>query len=126
MAEPNDVPEELLRFNAFLAEEAEAKRRDKQARKAAAQAEQRVAEAEAVKQKAAERIRTLNASERATREQKAEADQAYRDAIEALRRAVAGEPEPSGTGESTDEQVDVEPAALDEQVGDEAPVADGS
>ncbi len=97
MAERNDVPEELLRFNAFLAEEAEAKRRDKQARKAAVQAEQRVAEAEAVKQKAAERIRTLNASDRATREQKDEAEQAYRDAIEALRRAVAGEPEPSDT-----------------------------
>jgi uncharacterized protein YlxW (UPF0749 family) len=115
MAERNDIPDELLRFNAFLAQEAEAKRQAKRVRRAEADRERRVADAEAAKQRAAERIRVLNASDRATREQKDEAEQVYRDALEAHRRAVAGEPDPGPEPEA-----EVEMAAESDTSQDEA------
>jgi colicin import membrane protein len=115
MAERKDVPDELLRFNAFLAQEAEAKRQAKRARKAEADRERRVADAEAAKQRAAERIRVLNAGDRATREQKEQAEQVYRDALEAHRRAVAGEPEPELQAEAEPEaEAEVKPEVAGE------------
>jgi hypothetical protein len=119
MAERNDIPDELLRFNAFLAQEAEAKRQAKRVRRAEADRERRVADAEAAKQRAAERIRVLNASDRATREQKDEAEQVYRDALEAHRRAVAGEPDP-GPEPVAEAEAEVEMAAESDTSQDEA------
>lgn len=76
------VPDEVRQFNAFLAEQ-----------KAEEERQRQIADAERTKARAAEVVRTLAADERATREQKTEAERAYREAVEAWQQAVHGDAE---------------------------------
>lgn len=87
MAKGGQFPEELLRFNAFLAEQEERAREQR-----------RVSKAERAKQLAAARVREVQADPRATREEKLAAEAAYRQAVDAWRAARRGEE--GGAGES--------------------------
>lgn len=83
------VPDEVARFNAFVAEQAAADQRDKAVRRA-----------EAAKQQAAARVREVLADPRASREERQGAEQAYREAVAAWQAARAGEPEPEPEAEA--------------------------
>jgi hypothetical protein len=74
------TPPEVVVLNQFLASEKDAERE-----------RQRIRQAESAKDKAAARLKELRESN-AGKDEVAEADQAYRDALDALARVKAGEP----------------------------------
>lgn len=102
--------DDLLRFNAFLADEAE---QEKQGR--------RIKRAEQAKEKAAAEVRRLDGDGRATAEQKAEAKQAYLDATDAWRREVEGE----GADDPTPADADADADTVDTESSEDE-TADGS
>jgi hypothetical protein len=74
-----DVPDDVLRFNQFLADE-----------KKAEQEQRSIERAQKAKQRAADEVRRLDADPKATREARAEAEQRYIEAVAEWRR-VQGE-----------------------------------
>jgi hypothetical protein len=80
MAKSSGVPDEVRQFNAFLARQAEDEKRERALRKA-----------ETAKQRAAERVRAVNADSRASRDDKVAAEEAYREAVEAWTALQQGE-----------------------------------
>lgn len=107
-------PAELVVFNTFLDSEKDAERE-----------RQRIRQAEAAKDKAAAQLK--QARDGGTKDEVAEADAAYREAVEALRRIQAGEPAAEAAEEPVEEPVaDVaeEPAAEPVANGADEPAAE--
>jgi hypothetical protein len=92
------VPEDVRRFNAFLAEQRAAEELDRRTRRA-----------ESEKKRAGERVRRVNADPAASREEKQEAEREYREAVAAWQAIVRGDdaadqsPEPESEPESEPE-----------------------
>jgi hypothetical protein len=98
------VPDELLKFNALLAAERQTRSKEKKDRRVADTLARAVSDAEKAKEEAAARVRRLQADPSAGREAKAEADQAYKDALTRLSLAREGKlPEPEAEAPATDE-----------------------
>jgi hypothetical protein len=94
--EKSGVPDDVLRFNAFIADEKQAEREQR-----------KIAQADKAKQRAAEDVRRLNADANATRDERAAVEQRYHEAVADWRRARGDDapPDPSEADIKAEEAV---------------------